>query len=110
LHLRLAEIKKGRAQGGWRANEFAVLERLWHAGARVPFPFEFDELGDVYMEFLGSGRQAAPRLESVSPTEEQASRWLGSLIDDLHAFVGLLLVHADLSPYNVLIHHDSPFI
>jgi len=107
--MRVGEIRKARAFAGWRSNEFVVLQRLWHAGASVPFPFEFDE-GDVVMEFLGEERVAAPRLETITPSAEQASRWLGSLVDDLHTFVGLLLVHADFSPYNVLIHNDTPYV
>lgn len=94
----------------WRKNEFEVLQSLWHLGAKVPYPFEFGEFGEVYMQFLGDGRVAAPRLESLAPTPGQATRWLECLIDDLHRFVHLLLVHADLSPYNVLIHDDTPFI
>ncbi len=94
----------------WQKNEFNVLRALWHAGANVPYPFEFGELGEVYMQFLGDGSVAAPRLESLAPTPGQATRWLECLIDDLHRFVHLLLVHADLSPYNVLVHNDTPFI
>lgn len=108
--MRIGEIRKGRALGGWRVNEFRLLGRLWHAGARVPYAFEYTERGEVVMQFLGTGRVAASRLEAVTPSEEQASRWLESLIDDLHRLVGLLVVHADLSPYNVLIHDDMPFI
>ncbi len=108
--MRVAEIKKGRAVAGWRANEFRVLSQLWHAGARVPYAFELGELGDVYMEFLGTHRVAAPRLESLTPSKEQAERWLESLINDLHVFVGLLLVHADLSPYNVLVRDNVPYV
>lgn len=94
----------------WRRNEFEVLRALWHAGARVPYAFEFGEFGEVYLQFLGDGRVAAPRLESLAPTPAQAARWLALLIDDLHRLVQLLLVHADLSPYNVLIHDDTPFV
>jgi len=108
--MRLAEMRSGRAIAAWRSNESSTLRQLWHAGARVPYAFEVDELGDVCMQFLGCGRVAAPRLESVTPTEDQAIRWLNSLIDDLHVFVGLLLVHADLSPYNVLVHNDTPYV
>jgi len=107
--MRIGEIRKARAYGGWRANEFVVLRRLWDAGARVPFPFEFDD-GDVLMQFLGTGRVAAPRLEAITPTHDQAARWMASLIDELHTFVGLLLVHADFSPYNVLVHDDMPYV
>lgn len=51
----------------WRKNEFEVLTALWQNGAKVPYPFEFGECGEVYMQFLGDGRVAAPRLESLAP-------------------------------------------
>ncbi|MDP1794979.1 MAG: RIO1 family regulatory kinase/ATPase [Acidimicrobiales bacterium] len=110
MQLRRSEMRSGRALAGWRTNEYQMLGELWNAGARVPYPFEYGEFGDVYMQFLGDGRVAAPRLESLAPAPAQAARWLESLIEDLHRFVHLLLVHADLSPYNVLIHDDTPFI
>lgn len=70
---RRAELRCGRG-AAWNENEFLVLRSLWNAGAHVPYPFEFGELGEVYMQFLGDGRVAAPRLESLAPAPGQAAR------------------------------------
>jgi RIO kinase 1 len=103
-------LQRAGAVPDWQGNEFSVLRRLWHAGAAVPFPFEYSDLGEIYMEFIGDGTKAAPRLDSVSPSSDQADRWLLALIEDLHVLVDCLVVHADLSPFNVLIHRDRPVI
>ncbi|HZX56877.1 MAG TPA: RIO1 family regulatory kinase/ATPase, partial [Ilumatobacteraceae bacterium] len=52
--------------GQWAAAEFAVLSRLWQAGAAVPYPVQL--LGtELMMEFIGDddGGVAAPRLAQL---------------------------------------------
>ena len=90
--------------GQWAAAEFAVLSRLWSAGAAVPYPVQL--LGtELMMEFIGNADGvAAPRLAELRPTAAEAR--------DLHAQLRAVLIvlaeagytHGDLSPYNVLVH------
>jgi len=85
----------------WPMQEWAMLSRAWSAGASVPYPVEQTELG-LMMEFIGDEERAAPKLvEARLGTDELASAWR-QLQSSLVALTMAGLVHADLSPYNVL--------
>ena len=49
------------AAGHWASAEFDALRRAWTAGIPVPYPVQITGT-EVVMEFIGSGRTAAPRL------------------------------------------------
>jgi RIO kinase 1 len=49
------------AAGHWAASEFAALCRAFSAGLPVPYPVQIQGT-ELLMEFIGSGRAAAPRL------------------------------------------------
>ena len=85
----------------WPANELAMLERAWHAGASVPYPVDRTADG-LLMEFVGDRDEAAPRLVSarLSGVELRSAR--DQLLDSLSAMSAAGVVHGDLSPYNVL--------
>ena len=53
--------------GQWAAAEFAILSRLWSAGAAVPYPVQL--LGtELMMELIGDADgTAAPRLAQLRP-------------------------------------------
>ena len=59
--------------GQWAAAEFAVLSRLWSAGAAVPYPVQL--LGtELMMEFIGDADGvAAPRLAQLRPSTDEAA-------------------------------------
>ncbi|HEX5038943.1 MAG TPA: RIO1 family regulatory kinase/ATPase, partial [Candidatus Limnocylindria bacterium] len=85
----------------WPMQEWAMLRRAWQAGASVPYPVEQSELG-LLMEFIGDEGQAAPKLVHARlSTDDLASAW-HQLQASLVALTMAGLVHADLSPYNVL--------
>jgi RIO kinase 1 len=85
----------------WPMQEWAMLRRAWQAGASVPYPVEQTELG-LLMEFIGDDERAAPKLAQARlATDELASAWQ-QLQSSLVALTMAGLVHADLSPYNVL--------
>jgi RIO kinase 1 len=67
----------------------------------VPYPVEHTGDG-VVMQFLGDAGVAAPRLVAarLDPAELAAAH--AQLMVDLAALTGAGLVHADLSPYNVI--------
>ena len=90
--------------GQWAFAEFAVLSRLWSAGAAVPYPVQL--IGtELMMEFIGTpDGVAAPRLAQTHPDRAEGI----ALYRQLAATLGVLadngLAHGDLSAYNVLVH------
>ena len=90
--------------GQWAAAEFAVLSRLWSAGAAVPYPVQL--LGtELMMEFIGEADGvAAPRLAQLRPTAAEARDLYAQLREVLTVLADAGYAHGDLSPYNVLVH------
>jgi RIO kinase 1 len=90
--------------GQWAAAEFAVLSRLWAAGAAVPYPVQL--LGtQLMMEFIGDADGvAAPRLVQLRPTADEANALFVQLRRVLGRLADAGYTHGDLSSYNVLVH------
>ncbi len=101
-HGRLAQM------GTWAADEYATLEILWRAGARVPRPYARklpDPLSPgtaLCMEDLGVRHAPAPKLIETALTPQEAPRVFGEILDDIALFLALDRVHGDLSAYNIL--------
>ena len=91
--------------GQWAHAEFAVLSRLWSAGAAVPYPVQL--LGtELMMEFIGDADGvAAPRLAQHRPAVDDATALFAQMRDVLGRLADAGYTHGDLSPYNVLVHH-----
>lgn len=89
--------------GQWALAEFAVLGRLWSAGAAVPYPVQL--LGtELMMEFIGSADgTAAPRLAQLHPALPEARELFEQLRQALLVLAGEGYTHGDLSAYNVLV-------
>jgi RIO kinase 1 len=89
--------------GQWAAAEFAVLSRLWSAGAAVPYPVQL--LGtELMMEFIGNtDGVAAPRLAQLRPSTAEARDLYAQLRKVLTVLADAGYAHGDLSPYNVLV-------
>lgn len=85
----------------WHDQEFESLCRAHAAGVTVPYPVELTEDGTV-MQFVGDDGVAAPRLVSarLGPAELRAAH--DQVMDDLVRLTRAGIVHADLSPYNLL--------
>jgi RIO kinase 1 len=91
--------------GQWASAEFAVLSRLWSAGASVPYPVQLGGT-ELMMEFIGDDDgTAAPRLAQLRPSPDEAARWFAQLRDVLVTLADAGYTHGDLSAYNVLVHH-----
>ena len=90
--------------GQWAAAEFAVLSRLWLAGAAVPYPVQL--LGtELMMEFIGDpDGVAAPRLAQLRPSAAEAAGLFVQMREVLAQLADAGYTHGDLSPYNVLVH------
>lgn len=88
----------------WPANEMAMLERAWRAGASVPYPVDRTDDG-LLMEFIGDREQAAPRLVNAQLSAADIESARDQMVGSLRAMSSAGVVHGDLSPYNVLWWH-----
>jgi RIO kinase 1 len=98
------------AEEAWQNAEVSALFRLAGAGVRVPKPYDFLD-GVLLMEMVTDGQgDAAPRLNDVDLTAEQAREYHGFVISQIVLMLCTGLVHGDLSEFNVLLGPDGPVI
>jgi RIO kinase 1 len=89
----------------WPATELDVLQRLWAAGATVPYPLGSTDDG-LLMQYVGDHEQAAPPLARARLDRTELADAFDQLVENLRTFMAVGIVHADLSPYNLLWWHD----
>jgi RIO kinase 1 len=97
----------GREQqeAAWQSAEVDALYRLAAAGVRVPQPYNFHD-GVLLMELVADAHgDAAPRLNDVSFTPEQALSHHQTLIAEVVRMLCAGVVHGDLSEFNILLGH-----
>ena len=102
----------GRAaqEAAWQSAEVDALYRLAAAGVRVPKPFNFFE-GVLLMELVAVEHgAAAPRLNDVQFTTEQARAHHATLLTEVVRMLCAGVVHGDLSEFNILLASDGPVI
>ena len=98
------DFGRGLIAGQWASAEFAVLSRLWQAGAAVPYPVQLFGT-EVMMEFIGDADGvAAPRLAQLHPSAVDAAALYTQMREVLEQLADAGYTHGDLSPYNVLVH------
>jgi RIO kinase 1 len=79
-------------------------------GVRVPKPYNFYE-GVLLMELVVDvNGDAAPRLNDVAFTPEEALRHHASLLKEVVRMLCAGTVHGDLSEFNILLAEDGPVI
>jgi RIO kinase 1 len=94
----------------WQSAEVDALYRLAAAGVRVPKPFNFHE-GVLLMELVADAEgNAAPRLNDMAFTPEQALAHHATLIKEVVRMLGAGIVHGDLSEFNILLDANGPVI
>ena len=94
----------------WQNAEVDALYRLAAAGVRVPQPYNFVE-GVLLMELVTDEQgAAAPRLNDLEFTSEQALEYHGLLIKEVVRMLCTGIVHGDLSEFNVLVDAHGPVI
>lgn len=94
----------------WQNAEVDALYRLAAAGVRVPQPYNFVE-GVLLMELITDEQgSAAPRLNDLELSSEEALEYHGFLIKQVVAMLCTGLIHGDLSEYNILIDAHGPVI
>ena len=97
-------------EAAWQSAEVDALYRLAAAGVRVPRPFNFHD-GVLLMELVADADgQAAPRLNDVDFTPEDARRHHATLVREVVRMLCAGIVHGDLSEFNILLAADGPVI
>ncbi|WP_372965391.1 PA4780 family RIO1-like protein kinase [Marinobacter sp.] len=97
-------------EDAWLNAEVDALYRLAEAGVRVPEPFGFVD-GVLLMEMIADeDGKAAPRLDDVVLTPEQARVYHSKVISDVVRMLSAGLIHGDLSEFNVLLDPSGPVI
>lgn len=97
-------------EDAWQNAEVDALYRLAAAGVRVPKPYGFFE-GVLLMELVtDDDGNAAPRLNDVELTPEQAIDYHAFMIRQIVLMLCAGLIHGDLSEYNILITEAGPVV
>ena len=97
-------------EDAWLNAEVDALYRLADAGVRVPKPRGFID-GVLLMDMIADAEgHAAPRLDDVTLTPEQARLYYDKVIRDVVRMLSVGLIHGDLSEFNVLLAPDGPVI
>jgi RIO kinase 1 len=98
------------AEAAWQSAEVDALYRLAGAGVRVPKPHNFWE-GVLLMELVTDAQgDAAPRLNDVSFTAQEARAHHATLLQEVVRMLCAGVVHGDLSEFNILLAADGPVI
>lgn len=94
-------------EAAWQSAEVDALYRLADAGVRVPQPYNFCD-GVLLMELVTDANgDAAPRLNDVAFTPQQALAHHATLIAEVVRMLCAGVVHGDLSEFNILLAHSD---
>jgi RIO kinase 1 len=97
-------------EAAWQSAEVDALYRLAAAGVRVPKPHNFCD-GVLLMDLVTDEHgDAAPRLNDVVFTAEQARAHHATLLREVVRMLCAGVVHGDLSEFNILLGADGPVI
>ena len=97
-------------EAAWQRAEVDALYRLAAAGVRVPQPHNFLD-GILLMELVTDEHgDAAPRLNDVVLTPEQARTHHAMLMLQVVRMLCTGVIHGDLSEFNILLGADGPVI
>jgi RIO kinase 1 len=100
-------VERGSALGRqlvaerWPEQEMEAVQRAHAAGVHVPYPVERSADG-LLLQLLGDDGVAAPRLVDARLDAVETAQAFDQLWHELVALTSTGMVHADLSPYNVL--------
>lgn len=92
----------------WTKKEYKNLHRLKHHHIRVPKPLKHH--GNILlMQYIGTHNQAAPLLKDQRPNNPE------KVATEILTYLKIMyqkadLIHGDLSPYNILLHRQKPYI
>jgi len=87
----------------WVDHEFEVLSQLQYSGADVPAPFACTETA-ILMEYIGDDNGDSPQLQFAAFENDEAEEVLERVLANIELMIRENVVHADLSPFNILYH------
>lgn len=91
----------------WAKKEYRNLLKARSGGINVPTPYKVKN-NVLVMEFIGDEEVAKP-LNKIYPQDPKS--FFESLIKDVRTlYKQTKMVHADLSPFNILLYHEKPVI
>jgi len=93
----------------WVEAEYENLRQMATYGVDSPKPVAIAERV-ILMEYIGNGAGPAPHLNGVDLNRETAERYYDLILDNIEIMLSNHLVHGDLSPYNILVWRDRPWI
>src|SRR5262249_42134260 len=93
----------------WVDHEFDMLCRLHAAGCDVPAPIAATG-NAILMEYVGDGDSPARQLRELRLSATEAQRLFDRLMWNVRMMLINDVVHADLSPYNILVTGRRPII
>ena len=97
-------------EAAWQSAEVDALYRLAPAGVSVPKPHNFLD-GVLIMDLVADEHgDAAPRLNDVLFTAEQAQALHAQLLVEVIRMLNAGVVHGDLSEFNILLADSGPVI
>jgi RIO kinase 1 len=93
----------------WTKREYYLLKKLRELGATVPEVFAYTD-DAILMQYLGDEASAAPRLIDIALGAESKASAKTEIERNLRVLLENGIVHADLSPYNILWWENKPWI
>lgn len=92
----------------WVKREYNLLKKLFESKASIPEVYHFTDT-TILMEYIGAS-DPAPRLIDIALQPEQQQYALNTLLQNFEIFLQNGIVHADLSPYNILWFQNKVYI
>jgi RIO kinase 1 len=93
----------------WVGHEYQTLKLLHDAGAAVPRPYGRSGQA-LLMEYVGDWDETAPLLQHAELAPADAEPLFRRLLDEIERWLSLGVVHADLSPFNILYWQRQPVV
>jgi RIO kinase 1 len=87
----------------WLGREWETLTALHRAGCDVPEPVAQGS-GAILMEYIGDPEEPAPQVRHVRFDRREGTRVLARVLWNVELALRHNVIHADLSPFNVLYH------
>lgn len=98
---------KLETMGQQASREYELLVYAWRSRVRVPEPGRRVE-NMLSMEYLGTLDTPAPRLQDIVPNDPR--RLAAETLEEVDRLADAGIVHSDLSPFNILVDRDHPWI
>jgi len=108
IHAR-TDFGKEVAANLWVSAEYETLQTMATYGIHAPRPIARGE-NAILMDYIGNGAGPAPHLDSLAAEAGSAEVIFEQILSDIERLLSCHLVHADLSPYNILLWKGRPWI